>query len=423
MRSRVAQTVSAVGLAMLVLHASSAAAAPCQVAEGFSAWRDAVEPLAFDAITPLYVYRAFQNTGAPAGEPGAVLQSQQDIPRGMAHAVILVITNENRPAKLLTNVVGDRLLIRKLIVYAPGAGQTFGAPEVVDRARENLRLRFREPLELDPAGQGGAADFWVERRGATMRLRALNAAQTKVLIVLPIVAHRMKSRQEQFASNHPEDNVKLARLRELFNTRGQERSVNAIWASAGILFLLYRIEDCSYSLEDFAASTEDAERARGATEEIVPSPVDDCQRRFRWISAAYNSSAVRGIDLYVWWKLDRSACYGAPHLPGLPSGLGAVWMDGCVAIACGHLLAHELGHFLGLCHTCPSTLVTICRFTRCDEARLPACNDPATNQPMDDLLMRGDNPRSDQSGRPLVRLTAAEVRTARQYAFERILNP
>jgi hypothetical protein len=151
--------------------------------------------------------------------------------------------------------------------------------------------------------------------------------------------------------------------------------------------------------------------------------VDDCQTRFRWINGAYNSSAVSGVDVYVWWKLDRSSGYGAPHLQtGMASGLGAVWIDGCAGVPCGHLVAHELGHFLGLCHTCSAGLVSTCRPGRCDEATQPACG-PATDLPMDDLLMRGDNPRTDQSERPLVRLTAVEVSTARQYTLQRILNP
>jgi hypothetical protein len=295
--------------------------------------------------------------------------------------------------------------------------------EGVDVAREDLRLSPNQRLNVDPdagSATSGRADLRLERSGGELVIRPLNGAHVKVALVLPVAVHRMKSRLAQFVSNKPEDNVGPEGLRELFNVRGQDRSVNRIWAPAGIVFVLYRVEDCEYSLVDFAADQAEADRASRATEEVMPSPVDDCQARFRWINGAYNSSVVRGVDVYVWWKLDRSSGYGAPHLQAqMASGLGAVWIDGCAGVPCGHLLAHELGHFLGLCHTCASPLLSACRSGRCDDATLTACSDP----PTDGLLMRADNPRTDEAGSPLVRFTVGEVRTARRYALQRILTP
>jgi hypothetical protein len=69
--------------------------------------------------------------------------------------------------------------------------------------------------------------------------------------------------------------------------------------------------------------------------------------------------AFKGVEIYVWAKLagsDLTGGHAAPH-DGLPGG---VWLE-ALSVNCNEdpalLVAHEIGHFLGLKHPCRRSAV------------------------------------------------------------------
>ena len=122
-----------------------------------------------------------------------------------------------------------------------------------------------------------------------------------------------------------------------------------IWRAAGIRLGLSDIHDHTYALRDWGYREE---------HEQVPSPTSDL-RLFRALNAAYGTAQLPVVDLFVFWKIEGDAGYGAPdRADGLTPGRGAAWIDtDCLAVAdadatYARLVAHEIGHVLRLCHAC-----------------------------------------------------------------------
>jgi hypothetical protein len=418
--------ILAVALALIALSACSPAASAardgCRVADEFSP--SALDAASiFDAITPAYIHRAF-----PLRDDRPFAGSQeQEINALKIPTIILVLTDQNRLTKLLAHAEGNNLLIRKSVTYPSEAGK------IVDWQglaiyRDNFRLAENTSLDLDPPSENPSStrpDIRWEKDGTTFTVKPPNWAQSqiRVLITVPVVAHRMKSRQhandlKAIFSNLPSSEP-AKRVDFFFTLSGWPQGMNTAWAPAGILFYLQRLEDCEYSIADFPPQPAVATPPAATDQELVPWPMGDCQAQFRRVNSAYNSSDVRGLDIYLWWRVDRAMGYAASHrTDGTNPGPGAVWLDRTCQDAdppCGRVLAHEVGHFLRLCHCCVTD-----RTPPEDRGRCGFCpaNTPACSEAHATLLMRDDIKWVDRWRIPS--LAPADIERARKTAWERV---
>jgi hypothetical protein len=131
--------------------------------------------------------------------------------------------------------------------------------------------------------------------------------------------------------------------------RAMLERASEIWMAGAIRLVLTDVQDHSYSLRAWGYRDE---------HEQVPSPSSDL-RLFRALNAAYGTPQLGGVDIFVFWKIEGDAGYGAPdRADGPMPGRGAVWIDtDCLAIpdaeaTYARLVAHEIGHVLRLCHAC-----------------------------------------------------------------------
>ncbi len=158
-------------------------------------------------------------------------------------------------------------------------------------------------------------------------------------ITIPVVVHYMKHRKAQFRKDVARA-FPPKKLKKLFPPGG---GVNAIWKQAGIRLVLQQIEECEYALADFDF---DGPEMAG-----IGSPLCDKEGLLRKINGAF-SSGKRALDLYIWWQIEPDyGGYGAAYRKEVG---GAVWLtsQGGCKHQCEKLVAHEIGHFLGLCHSC-----------------------------------------------------------------------
>lgn len=327
-------------------------------------------------------------------------------------AVVAVVTKQRRPAKLVLTVSGSALTVRDLTTYAANGGN------VVRGA--SLSVADGGGVDLDRGRvvtDAGEADLrWIRRTGRLI-LTPANGARFAVLvprIVVPLTAHFMTQRG---GALDPQVIMPIDALTAMFAPAGD---FNRIWERAGLLFVVARSEACTYSVRDFLPERSEPEP------DGVPAPGGDCRALFRRINAVYDSpidprvpadgGPAYGADLYLWIKVgwdDSSKLfgYGVQHRADGPNhGLGALWVNAArcrvEGPGCGSRLAHEIGHFLGLCHSC-FTEVTLpsergaCGFC----TSVPACTAGQR-----DLLMR-DDAAGEQ-------LTTGEVGQARQKALE-----
>jgi hypothetical protein len=195
-------------------------------------------------------------------------------------------------------------------------------------------------------------------------------ASTTDEIVLPVIVHYMKS------TLHKNEVWKTFTQRTVTGYFKQNGTIDKIWRQAGIRLFLHRIEHCAY---DPVAMTG---QVRGQPEE-VPDPVNSQPALFDRVVQFYNHRAVPGLDLYLWWELGGLVVgYSVPyHLSDGSTRTGAVWVDTqCVrtremAARCERLVAHEIGHFLGLCHRCRVDRDPVTGCTSCSgpQDRIPNC--------------------------------------------------
>jgi Metallo-peptidase family M12B Reprolysin-like len=230
-----------------------------------------------------------------------------------------------------------------------------------------------------------------------------------VRLTLPVVVHYMKSTDPRHApANDLRQVFSEDVLTNLFDAKDSTAvTVNTIWRQAKIRLALHRAEECDYNPADFEIVSGD--------KELTPSPMAGSfgPRMFNAISRTFNAPDVPGLDLYLWMDIKAGLVgYGASHRAS-DHRIGAAWVDkGCVTTLgprCPVLVAHEIGHFLGLCHSCENTFTDSGTCTVClpeGTAAAPACGDP------ENFLMRA---WFDGTG-----LTKCEIGQARRKAAERL---
>jgi hypothetical protein len=150
--------------------------------------------------------------------------------------------------------------------------------------------------------------------------------------------------------NHPVD---VATLLPPATLRRSVEFASRLWRPAGIALIAEEAHTHHYALRDWGY---------GGESDQVPSPSSDL-RLFRALNGAYGTPHRPTIDLFVFWKIEGDAGYGAPdRATGVTAGRGAAWIDTDCLTAhdaeqrYARLIAHEIGHVLRLCHACSLAL-------------------------------------------------------------------
>lgn len=252
---------------------------------------------------------------------------------------------------------------------------------------------------------------------------------------VPVIVTYMRN------SRRPTDDVatklRKSRLRDGFARDGE---FNSVWRPKGIELALIGFRECSYALR---GSNFEPDPQHPRAEVPKPDVKDAFENVFLRLLRDHNTRTIkrgnreivfRGLDLYLWWDIAGSQGFGVrprfgreeevsgrgsdEPLLGRP---GAIWMDKECAEqgSCPGVLAHEVGHFFGLCHCCHDAAED----PRCINALKPEyCPGLGHRAPepiscnLDDLkkrLMSAVNPHTDTQRRDL---QDCEVQTAREGA-------
>jgi hypothetical protein len=151
----------------------------------------------------------------------------------------------------------------------------------------------------------------------------------------------------------------------------KRRNVNHVWEPFGVRLAIVRTERCGFTWAEV-----------GKVPVPAPKPAD--LALLRKMARRFNAPGFHGVDLYQWPKIGSSiGGYGStPRADGAFPGPGAVWFHvptlsdtevgeppnpRSVVLT----MAHEVGHFFTLTHTCS--------FRRTDEPQLPDCPEPGTS--------------------------------------------
>jgi hypothetical protein len=131
------------------------------------------------------------------------------------------------------------------------------------------------------------------------------------------------------------------------------KSANAIWKPAGLRFDLDRTRTVQYKPQDIGLTLQELEdEGLEIQGECNPDSQHD-QRVFRTIQEKFGTAGFRGLQVFVWAKIDAGGGCAMSHPAGI---VGAVWLEAhSLADPTGfRLMAHEIGHFLTLRHVEPA---------------------------------------------------------------------
>jgi hypothetical protein len=159
-----------------------------------------------------------------------------------------------------------------------------------------------------------------------------------------------------------------------------ERGVNDVWGVFGIRLVVVRAERCVFDPQD----------AGGVP---LPAPSFRDLSRLRALSARFNTPGFGGINLYQWPQIQGfiGGYASAPRADGPFPGPGAVWFHvaSVTTVApfpsgwMSHvlLMAHEIGHYLTLTHSCTRGEPVIGEPFPADhpDRNLPTCPIPGTD--------------------------------------------
>lgn len=172
--------------------------------------------------------------------------------------------------------------------------------------------------------------------------------------------------------------------------------VNAIWSPVRIQFDVRLVERCHFTRRE-VGPYENKFNLREPPD-VGPETRERDFTRVRSIGVRFNVPSFRGINVYVWPSLIKP--WGFSLRSAFP-GSTAIWLDataaastkgGPAALRFGRNVAHEIGHVLGLRHSCTATPRS--------ELELSDCHVPASRNE--------DDPCEDVKDLPAFRLLMAD---------------
>lgn len=202
---------------------------------------------------------------------------------------------------------------------------------------------------LEPSGSALACD--------TGPLFENSAPGIPALDNIPVVVHALQHR------DFPEDDIldgrkafSLETIKGYFEPGGE---FNKIWSAnhTGLRFTLVRVERCLYRIPHTLApdpeNQHDIPQPGGAGLDWIKRTMDRLNARTYSVDGAQKPFV--GLDVYLVWSLKNASGYGARFKRPGDGKRGAILVDReCLGSRnhCDRQFAHEVGHFLSLCHLC-----------------------------------------------------------------------
>jgi hypothetical protein len=174
---------------------------------------------------------------------------------------------------------------------------------------------------------------------------------------IPVVVHALQHR------DFPDDDIldaqkafSLETIKGYFEPGGE---FNKIWSAnhTGLRFTLVRVERCRYRIPHTLAPNpedqHDIPQPGGSGLDWIKRAMDRLNARTYTVDGTPKPFA--GLDVYLAWSLRNASGYGARFKRPGDRKRGAILVDReCLGSGnhCDRQFAHEVGHFLSLCHVC-----------------------------------------------------------------------